>query len=65
LRGTDIAPAADQERFGDILAILHEATGIDFSLYREKTIKRRIPRRLALRNIDNLVEYAKRRHDSE
>ena len=37
-----------------------EPPGIDFSLYREKTIKRRILRRLALRNIDSLAEYASR-----
>ena len=51
------APADDEEQFGGILAILHGATGIDFSLYREKMIKRRILRRLALRNIEGLVEY--------
>jgi two-component system, chemotaxis family, CheB/CheR fusion protein len=53
-------PAGDEERFGAILAILHGATGIDFSLYREKMIKRRILRRLALCNIDGLAEYGKR-----
>ncbi len=53
-------PSADEERFGSILAILHGATGIDFSLYREKMIKRRILRRLALCNIDSLTEYAER-----
>ena len=53
-------PAGDEERFGTILGILHGATGIDFSLYREKMIKRRILRRLALRNIDGLAEYGKR-----
>ena len=53
-------PAGDEERFGSILAILHGATGIDFSLYREKMIKRRILRRLALRNINSLAEYAER-----
>ena len=51
---------ADEEHFGGILAILHGATGIDFSLYREKMIKRRILRRLALRNINSLAEYSKR-----
>jgi len=40
-----------------ILAILHAATGVDFSLYRENMIKRRILRRLALHNVDGLVEY--------
>ena len=53
-------PADDEERFAAILGILHGATGIDFSRYREKMIKRRILRRLALRNIDGLAEYSKR-----
>ncbi len=52
--------ADDEERFGAILGILHGATGIDFSRYREKMIKRRILRRLALHNIDGLAEYSKR-----
>src|ERR1019366_4060274 len=34
-------PAGDEERFSAILAILHGATGIDFSLYRETMVKRR------------------------
>ena len=59
------APAGDQERFGAILALLRGATGIDFSLYRETMVERRILRRLALRNIDGLAEYSKRlEHDS-
>jgi two-component system CheB/CheR fusion protein len=53
-------PAEDEERFARILDILHGATGIDFSLYREKMIKRRILRRLALRNINTLAEYSER-----
>ncbi len=54
---------ADEAPFAEILAVVHGATGIDFSLYREKTIKRRILRRLALRNIDSLAEYADRLED--
>ena len=50
-------PGGDEEQFAGILAVLHGATGIDFSLYREKMIKRRILRRLALRNIESLAEY--------
>ena len=53
-------PAADEEGFRAILATLHGATGIDFSLYREKMVKRRILRRLALRNIGGLAEYSER-----
>ncbi|MGA3241749.1 MAG: chemotaxis protein CheB [Bryobacteraceae bacterium] len=52
--------AADEAQFGGILAVLHGATGIDFSLYREKMVKRRILRRLALRNINSLAEYGTR-----
>src|ERR1035437_1313161 len=53
-------PAGDEERFGAILTLLRGATGIDFSLYRDTMVKRRILRRLALRNIDGLAEYSKR-----
>jgi two-component system CheB/CheR fusion protein len=56
-------PAGEEACFAAILAALHGATGIDFSLYREKTIKRRILRRLALRNIGSLAEYAVRLDD--
>src|ERR1035437_9902032 len=56
---------SDEAQFAAILASVHGATGIDFSLYREKTIKRRILRRLALRNMDSLAEYARRlEHDA-
>jgi two-component system CheB/CheR fusion protein len=50
-------PIADEDCFAGILAVLRAATGIDFSLYREKMVKRRILRRLALRNIGGLVPY--------
>jgi two-component system CheB/CheR fusion protein len=59
------APArdGDEAAFASILASVHGATGVDFSLYREKTIRRRILRRLALRNIDSLAAYASRLDD--
>jgi len=41
----------------DVVALMHEATGIDFSLYRAKTVQRRISRRLALRNITIIGDY--------
>jgi two-component system CheB/CheR fusion protein len=56
-------PAGDEDQFAAILATLRGATGIDFSLYREKMIKRRIRRRLALRNIHDLGEYSRRLAD--
>ena len=53
----------DEAAFAAILGSVHGATGVDFSLYREKTIRRRILRRLALRNIDSLAAYASRLDD--
>lgn len=54
------APADDDASFGTILGILHRSSGIDFSLYRKKMVKRRILRRLALRNINSLASYGQR-----
>ncbi len=51
-------PAKD--RFHAILTLLRDATGVDFALYRENMIQRRILRRLALQNISSLEEYRKR-----
>jgi two-component system CheB/CheR fusion protein len=53
-------PAGEEEPFGAILTLLRGATGIDFSLYRETMVKRRILRRMALRNIGGLAEYSQR-----
>lgn len=50
-------PATVQDQFGAILTLLHEGTGVDFASYRESTVRRRILRRLALRNIASLKEY--------
>ena len=62
----DLAPAADDAQFAQVLTMLRGATGIDFSLYKEKMIKRRIFRRLALRNIGTLADYSAHiEHDSD
>ena len=38
---------------------MREATGIDFSLYRETTVRRRILRRLAILNVDTPDDYSR------
>ena len=43
--------------FDSILTLLRNATGIDFALYHETTVRRRILRRLALRDVRRLDEY--------
>jgi two-component system CheB/CheR fusion protein len=50
---------APENQFGRVLAVMLDATGIDFSLYREKTVHRRILRRVALRNTGTLEEYTR------
>jgi two-component system, chemotaxis family, CheB/CheR fusion protein len=55
---------APEDDFGPIFKLLRDATKVDFSLYREDMIRRRIVRRLALRNLDSLDEYRKQiEHD--
>ena len=57
----DIARAqADQEReFAEIFGILRTTSGVDFSLYKHATIRRRIFRRMALHKIETLADYAR------
>jgi two-component system CheB/CheR fusion protein len=43
----------------DILALLRQRTTVDFSHYKQTTIRRRIFRRMALRNLQGLAEYLK------
>ena len=40
-----------------VFALLRETTGVDFSLYRQATIQRRIRRRQTLHNAENLQAY--------
>jgi two-component system CheB/CheR fusion protein len=51
-----------QENYQKILLAVRAVTGVDFSHYRDTTIKRRIMRRMALHNQQSLKEYAERLH---
>ena len=48
----------EQELFRRILALVRSTVGVDFSDYRDTTIKRRILRRTVLQTGGNLAEYA-------
>jgi two-component system, chemotaxis family, CheB/CheR fusion protein len=54
-----MGPTGEEDRFEPILALLRHAAGVDFGLYRETTVRRRIMRRLALRSTSSLDEYRK------
>ena len=63
--GTDTRPdwSADSNKepgYRRILQMLHDARGVDFSLYRSTTIRRRIERRMLLDKIDSPLKYAER-----
>ena len=51
--------AADDSAMGEILRLLHQEYGFDFSLYKEQTTLRRIMRRMNLQDAGNLEEYAR------
>jgi two-component system, chemotaxis family, CheB/CheR fusion protein len=50
----------DPKGFERILALLHDGRGVDFSLYRASTVRRRIDRRMMLDGISSAQEYAER-----
>jgi two-component system, chemotaxis family, CheB/CheR fusion protein len=51
--------AAPTEEWTRLFRLLQRATGVDFSLYKQSTIKRRLARRMAIRKVDKLPEYLK------
>ena len=64
-RGEVESAPAVAEAIDRILIMLRNATGVDFTLYKPSTLKRRILRRMALRRIENLDRYlTKLRSDS-
>lgn len=51
------APADQERNFAEIFNIVRGASGVDFSLYKHATIRRRIFRRMALHKIETSSEY--------
>src|SRR6185369_5647602 len=50
--------AGTQKAFEKILTILHRQTGVDFSLYKEATLRRRMERRMTGHKLKKLDQYA-------
>jgi two-component system CheB/CheR fusion protein len=53
----EAAPPAVKDDFNKILALLRLVTGVDFTLYKANTLRRRIRRRMILNKLDGLGEY--------
>jgi two-component system CheB/CheR fusion protein len=57
-------PAPDEEsELAALLALVRQHAGVDFSGYKQTTVLRRIERRMALRRVARLGEYARVLHD--
>jgi two-component system, chemotaxis family, CheB/CheR fusion protein len=56
----EVTEEDEEQLYNRILAAVRAVTRVDFSLYRDTTIKRRIMRRMALHTQQSLTEYARR-----
>ena len=52
-----IAPPAEDDPVAEIINLLRVRTNVDFTHYKQTTIRRRILRRMVLRNIQDPVDY--------
>ena len=57
-KAVDREQAAEENVYGEILAILRQRMAVDFTHYKHATLRRRIHRRMALRKMESLREYA-------
>lgn len=57
----------EERAFEEIVAVIRQRLGVDFTYYKRPTLDRRIHRRMALRRFDKLHEYSDylRRHPAE
>ncbi len=60
----EAAQPAVKNGFNIILTLLRRAMGVDFSLYKANTLRRRIRRRMILNKLDGLREYAEYLRDN-
>ena len=65
--GTRMEKPFEEKMFEEILTLLRQRSGVDFSNYKHATMRRRIHRRMALHKLESLKEYAKylRAHAAE
>lgn len=53
----EIVPADEEDQFAQIYAMLRAGNGVDFTQYKQSTIKRRILRRMVLHRLGRLSDY--------
>ncbi|MDQ3051299.1 MAG: PAS domain S-box protein [Bacteroidota bacterium] len=52
-------PVNEEVVFKQMLQLLHKRSGVDFTFYKQSTVRRRIGRRMALHKRGNLTDYLK------
>jgi two-component system CheB/CheR fusion protein len=57
------AAPPDLEGFDEIIGLLHGRMSVDFTHYKQSTIKRRILRRMALRGLESVGDYLRLLHE--
>ncbi len=60
----DAGDGADESALQEIFVLLHQAVGVDFSTYRQSTVRRRILRRMELMSVPTLAELVRRLRSS-
>jgi two-component system, chemotaxis family, CheB/CheR fusion protein len=62
-----ILQSTSDDGLGQVFRLLRGAMGVDFTFYKQSTIRRRITRRMTLRKMDSLREYAQylKKHSEE
>ena len=55
----DGSPSPEDQNFARILQLLRGVSGLEFRLYKEQTLRRRIARRMVLLRIEGLADYVR------
>lgn len=63
----DGEPPTEEKAFAEILLLLRQRTGVDFTYYKHATLRRRIERRMILQKLESLKDYGSylRGHSAE
>ncbi|MBD2415762.1 ATPase [Nostoc calcicola FACHB-389] len=59
IKPTEVLPTENTDALSTVFNLLRISTGVDFSYYKQTTLKRRILRRMILYKLENLEDYVK------
>ncbi len=59
IKATEVLPTENTDTLSTIFGLLRICCGVDFSHYKQTTLKRRILRRMVLHKLENLEDYVK------